>query len=446
MVSLSAALEIEMKSTEFAKRRRRLMQEMGDGVAIVATNPVQRRNRDAEFRFRPDSDFFYLTGFAEPEAVAVCVPHRREGEYILFCRDRDPERETWDGRRAGPVGAMEQYGADEAHPMEEMDARLPELLVNREKVFYAMGNRQEFDNRVIGWLNEVKAMGRAGVHAPVEIVDVSHIIHEMRLFKSRDEIRTMRKAAKIAAAAHKRAMRATAPGMMEYQVEAELLHEFMTAGAVAPAYTSIVGGGNNGCILHYVENDQELLDGDLLLIDAGAEYDYYASDITRTFPVNGRFSSAQRQIYELVLAAQLAAIEQVKPGNHWNDPHKAAVRVITEGLVALGILKGEPETLLDEEEYRRFFMHRTGHWLGMDVHDVGDYKVDDEWRLLEPGMVMTVEPGIYIPAGSKGVRKKWWDIGIRIEDDVVVTRDGCDILTRDVPKTIDEIEALMQAA
>jgi Xaa-Pro aminopeptidase len=433
-----------MKETEFAKRRRRLMQEMDGGIAIIATNPVHRRNRDTEFRFRPDSDFYYLTGFPEPDAVAVLIPHRSEGEFILFCRDRDPERETWDGRRAGPQGALERFGADQAYPIEELDARLPELLVNREKVFYAMGNRAEFDNRVIGWLNEVKAMVRTGVHAPVEIVDVSHVTHEMRLFKSREEIRTMKRAAKIAAQAHKRAMRRTQPGMMEYQVEAELLHEFMTAGAPAPAYTSIVGGGGNGCILHYVENDQPLADGDLLLIDAGAEYDYYASDITRTFPVNGRFSAAQRQLYEVVLAAQLAAIAQVKPGNHWNDPHEAAVRVITEGLVDLGILKGNPDTLIEDLEYRRFYMHRTGHWLGMDVHDVGDYKVDDTWRLLEPGMVLTVEPGIYIPAGSRGVRKKWWNIGIRVEDDVVVTRDGCDILTKDVPKTVEAIEALMR--
>ena len=433
-----------MKPTEFAKRRRRLVQEMGEGVAIIPTNPVYRRNRDTEYRFRPDSDFFYLTGFPEPEAVAVVVPHRKRGEFILFCRARDPDQEMWIGRRAGPQGAVEQYAADEAYPIEELDNLIPDLLGNQEKIYYSMGNMPELDNRVIGWLNQVKAKTRAGVHVPAEIISTDLIVHEMRLFKSREELRVMRRAARISVAAHCRAMRTCEPGMMEYQVESELLHEFMQGGSQAPAYGSIVGGGGNSCVLHYTDNDQELKDGDLLLIDAAAEFDCYASDITRTFPVGGTYSPAQRAVYDVVLAAQLAAIDQVKPGNHWNDPHEAAVRIITEGLADLGILKGAVDELIEQEEYRRFFMHRTGHWLGMDVHDVGDYKVDDAWRLLEPGMVLTVEPGIYIPAKSRAVRKKWWNIGIRVEDDVLVTKDGCEVLTKGVPKTADDIEALMR--
>lgn len=435
-----------MKETEFSRRRRRLAQEMGEGVAIIPTNPVHRRNRDTEFRFRPDSDFYYLTGFPEPEAVAVIVAHRQQCEFILFCRDRDPERETWDGRRAGPEGAIARFGADKAYATEELDQILPGLIENQQRVFYSMGARRDFDDRVIGWLNDVKAKVRAGVQAPAEIIAIEQVVHEMRLFKSREELRAMRQAAKVSAKAHSRAMQACRPGMMEYQIEAELLHEFMMGGCHTPAYSSIVGGGANGCILHYTENCEPLRDGDLVLIDAAAEYDYYAADITRTFPVNGKFSPAQRALYEVVLAAQLAAIDQVRPGNHWNDPHEAAVRVIVEGLVDLEILSGNPRELQKNGDYRRFYMHRTGHWLGMDVHDVGDYKVEETWRALEPGMVLTVEPGIYIPAGSKGVRKQWWNIGIRVEDDVVVTRDGCEVLTKGVPKTVAQIEALMQSA
>jgi Xaa-Pro aminopeptidase len=422
------------------------MQMMGRGaVSILPTAPVALRNRDADYPYRPDSDFYYLTGFAEPEAVAVLIPKRPEGEYILFCRERDPVRETWDGRRAGLEGAVKEYGADDAFPIADIGEILPGLLENRERVFYTMGLNASFDQKIITWVNQLRDRARSGVHTPGEFVALDHLLHDMRLYKSRAEVGAMRKAAKITARAHIRAMQRCRPQLMEYEVEAELQHEFRRHGCV-PSYNPIVGGGANGCILHYTENNQSLNNGDLLLIDAGAEYEYYAADITRTFPVNGRFTPEQRAIYDVVLAAQHAAIEQIRPGNHWNAPHEAAVRVLTKGLVKLGLLKGTVSALIKDQAYRAFYMHRTGHWLGMDVHDVGDYKVGDEWRVLEPGMVMTVEPGLYIAAGSKGVAKKWWNIGVRIEDDVLVTASGYDVLTRDAPKHADEIEALMAGA
>ncbi len=432
-----------MDPKEFARRRKQLMRMMGpDAIAILPTNPEQPRNRDVDFPFRPDSDFYYLTGFAEPEAVMVLAPGREHGEYLLFCRDRDLKMETWHGRRAGPEGAVESFGADDAFPVQDINEILPGLLESRERVFYTMGPAPEFDRQLIGWVNRIRRQSRAGKHAPDEFISLEHFVHDMRLYKSRAEIRAMRQAANIAARAHKRAMRICEPGMMEYELEAEFLHEFRKAGG-EPAYPSIVGGGENACILHYTENNAQLSAGDMLLIDAGAEHEYYASDVTRSFPVNGRFSKTQRAIYQLVLDAQLAAIEEVYPGNTWNAPHDAAVKVITRGLVKLGLLKGRTPTLIKEKAYHRFYMHRTGHWLGMDVHDVGDYKVGGEWRVLEPGMVLTVEPGLYIPARSKGVTRKWWNIGVRIEDDVLVTRDGYDVLSKNVPKEIDEIEALM---
>ena len=432
-----------LDNKEFAKRRRQLMRIMGaDAIAILPAAAVRYRNRDAEYPFRQDSDFYYLTGFVEPEAVAVLAPHREHGEYILFCRDRDPVMEVWHGRRAGTDGARRAYAADDAFPITDIDDILPGLIENRERVYYSMGYSPDFDQRVMGWVNRIRAKARGGSHAPVEFVALEHVLHDMRLFKSAAEVKVMRRAAQIAAAAHRRAMQAARPGMLEYEVEAELLHEFRRNGAWT-AYNSIVGGGANGCILHYTENDAPLNDGELLLIDAGAELHGYASDITRTFPSNGQFSPAQRAIYELVLAAQHAALEQARPGRHWNDPHDAAVRTLTEGLVKLGILKGKVKDLIRKESYKRFYMHRTGHWLGLDVHDVGDYKVGDQWRVLEPGMVFTVEPGLYIPAGSKGVAKKWWNIGVRIEDDVLITKGGHEVLTRAAPKTVAEIEAIM---
>jgi Xaa-Pro aminopeptidase len=435
-----------MRKDEFARRRKQLMKMMGRGaIAILPAVPEKTRNSDVLYHYRPDSDFYYLTGFAEPEAVAVLIPGRPHGEYVLFVRDRDPTRETWDGRRAGPEGATRDYGADDAFPIGDIDDILPGLMENGNRVYYTMGLHPEFDHRVIGWVNELKARARTGVHPPQEFVALDHLLHDMRLYKSRPELDIMRRSAQIAVAAHRRAMQFTRPGRMEYEVMAELIHEFRRHNADT-SYHPIVGGGANGCILHYHENSDELKDGDLLLIDAGCEYELYASDITRTFPVNGRFTPEQRAVYEIVLEAQLAAIEKTVPGNHWDEPHDAAVRVITQGLVKLGLLKGKVPALIKEGAYRKFYMHRTGHWLGMDVHDVGDYKVGDQWRVLEPGMVMTVEPGIYIPAGLKGVPKRWWNIGIRVEDDVAVTRDGYEVLTDGLAKTPDEIEQLMQAS
>ncbi len=431
--------------TEFARRRRQLMKMIGRGsIAILPAAPVHHRNNDVEYPYRQDSDFHYLTGFAEPEAVAVLVPGRAAAEYVLFVRDRDPLRETWDGRRAGPAGAVERFGADDAFPITDIDEILPGLLENRERVYYAMGHA-DFDQRVLAWLAQLRSQApRQGRHPPQEIVALDHVLHDMRLYKSRTEIALMRESGRIAAAAQLRAMRFCRPGKYEYEIAAELMHEYRRHNADI-SYQPICGGGANACILHYIENNAVLRDGDLLLVDAGCEYEYYASDITRTWPVNGRFTPAQRAVYDVVLAAQSAAIAKVKPGNHWNEPHEAAVQVITQGLVDLGLLKGRVPALIKAEAYRKFYMHRTGHWLGLDVHDVGDYKVGEQWRVLEPGMVMTVEPGIYIPAGLRGVPKRFWDIGIRIEDDVAVTADGYEILSEGVPRTVKEIEAAMTA-
>ena len=420
------------------------MRMMGKGsIAIIPAAQEQTRNRDVEYPYRQDSDFQYLTGFGEPDAVAVIIPGRLHGEYLLFCRERDLEIETWTGRRSGTRGAVDVYHADDAFPVSDVDEILPGLLESCDRVFYTMGNYPAFDRRIMDWVKRIRAGSRTGSRAPDEFIALDHLLHDMRLYKSRSEVRVMRTAAKTACRAHRRAMQVCRPGMHEYEIEAELLHEFRRANMV-PAYTSIVGGGENGCILHYTDNNAQLQDGDLLLIDAGAEYDCYASDVTRTYPVNGKFSPAQKSLYEVVLAAQTAAIRQVKPGNHWNAPHLAAVRALTRGLVRLGIFKGRPADLIKNDSYRRFYMHRTGHWLGMDVHDVGDYKVGGEWRVLEPGMTLTVEPGVYIPTGSRGVARKWWNMGIRIEDDVLVTKDGNEVLSDCVPRTVREIEALMK--
>ena len=434
-----------MKANEFKRRRRQLMQMMGPGsVALLPAAPEVVRNRDVHYPYRPDSDFYYLTGFPEPEAIAVLIPGRKPAEYVLFCRERDEKRERWDGTRAGQEGAVTDYGADDSFPIADCEEILPGLLEECSRVFYAMGSNPDLDKRLADWVNQIRGKARSGVHGPVEFVALDHYLHEMRLYKSPAEAQRMRHAARITAAAHTRLMQTCQPGMHEYELEAEFIHECATRGARFQAYPAIVGGGANACVLHYVDNQDELGDGDLVLVDAGCEYGYYASDITRTFPVNGRFSPVQRALYETVLAAQEAAIAKVKPGNHWNDPHDAAVRVITKGLVDLGLLKGPVSRLIKDQAYTKFYMHRTGHWLGMDVHDVGDYKVDGAWRELEPGMTLTVEPGIYIPAGMRGVPKKFWNIGIRIEDDVLVTKTGHEVLTRDAPKSVAEIEALME--
>jgi Xaa-Pro aminopeptidase len=433
-----------MNKSEFAQRRKQLMRMIGhDGIAILPSAPVKMRSRDAEYRYRQDSDFYYLTGFAEPDSVCVLAPGRENGQFVLFCRDRDLEKERWNGSRQGPEGAISNYGADDAFPVDDLDDILPGILETRTRVYYAMGANPEFDRRISEWVKSLGAREAAGVHPPQEFVALDHLLHDMRLYKSRAELSAMRRSAKIAVAAHTRAMAAVRPGAFEYEVEAEFVHEFRRQDAVV-SYSPIVGGGANTCTLHYVDNNAQLKDGDLLLIDAGCEWDYYASDITRTLPVNGRFSAEQRAVYEIVLEAQLAAIERTCKGNHWNDPHDAAVRIITRGLRKLGLLQGTVPKLMRDGAYREFFMHRTGHWLGMDVHDVGDYRIDDEWRLLEPGMVTTVEPGIYISANSNAPAR-WRNIGIRIEDDVAVTADGPDVLSRDCPKGPDEIEKLMAA-
>lgn len=421
------------------------MRMMGDSsIAIIAAAPVKVRNRDAEYPYRQDSDFLYLTSFPEPEAVAVLIPGRPQGQYILFCRENDPVRETWSGRRAGLTGAVQQYGADDAFPISNLDEILPGLLEQRERVFYTMGRDVSFDQRLMGWVNRLRDQARSGTQPPYQFITLEHALHELRLFKTPTELNHMRRAAKVAVDAHLRAMRTCQPGMNECEVEAELVYEFRRAGCQA-SYSPIVGGGANGCILHYVENNAPLKDGDLLLIDAGAEHQGYASDITRTFPVGGRFTPPQRELYELVLEAQRAAIEKAKPGNRWNDPHDAAVRVLTKGMVELGLLKGRANQLIRDGEYRKYYMHRTGHWLGLDVHDVGDYKVDEDWRMLEPGMVLTVEPGLYISATTKGAPKRYWDTGIRIEDDVLITADGNEVLTEAAIKEPDAIEQYMSA-
>ncbi len=431
-----------MNNQIHARHRKQLMRMMGEGgIAILPSAPVRARNRDVDHPYRQDSDFMYLSGFPEPESVIVLVPGRDKGEYILFCRDKDPEQEIWHGRRYGPEGAMAEFGVDDAFPIDDIDDILPGLMEHCERVYYTMGLDPVFDRRVMDWVNALRKQSRAGAHVPYEFVSLDFLLHDMRLFKHRDELRLMKKAAKISIAAHERAMKTCRPGLYEYQLDAEIMYEFQRNGATW-AYPSIVGGGANSCILHYTENNMELKDGDLVLIDAGCEYQGYDADITRTFPVSGRFTEPQKEIVELVHEANMEAIKAVKPGNHWNDPHNAAVKVLTKGMVEIGLLKGQPAKLIKDEAYKQYFMHRTGHWLGMDVHDVGDYKVDDEWRILEPGMVLTIEPGLYIQHGSRGA-KRWWDIGVRIEDDVAVTKDGHEVLTDGLPKSVEGIEALM---
>lgn len=438
---------IHIPKPEYARRRKALMAQMEpNSIAILPAAAVAIRNRDVEHVYRQDSDFQYLSGFPEPEAVIALIPGREHGEYVLFCRERNPERELWDGLRAGQEGAIRDFGADDAFPIADIDEILPGLIEGRDRVYSAMGSHAEFDRHLMEWINTIRAKAKMGAQPPKEFVALDHLLHDMRLYKSAAELKVMREAAAISCRAHIRAMQACRAGLREFSLEAELEYEFRKGGARMPAYGSIVAAGRNGCILHYQENAALLKDGDLVLIDAGCEIDCYASDITRTFPVSGRFSPEQRAIYELVLKAQEAAFAAIGPDKHWNQAHEATVRVITAGLVALGLLQGEVDELIASEAYRAFYMHRAGHWLGLDVHDVGEYKVGGEWRVLEPGMTLTVEPGIYISPENLNVAKKWRGIGVRIEDDVVVTRQGCEILTSGVPKTVDEIEALMAAA
>jgi Xaa-Pro aminopeptidase len=433
-----------LKMTEFAKRRKQLIQKIGPkSIVILTAAPAVRRNNDADYIYRQHSDFYYLTGFEEPEAVAIIAPKRKAGEFILFNRVRDRAHEIWDGLRAGQEGAIHTYGADQAFPISELEKKLPEIFEGRETIHYAVGADKYLDRIVLSTMNKIRARIRAGMQSPVILADITETIHEMRLIKSPAEIALMRKAAKISAQAHIRAIKFCKPGLNEYQLEAEIMHEFQRNDARHAAYSSIVGSGANTCILHYISNNQVIKNGELVLIDAGAEYYYYAADITRTFPANGKFSSEQRAIYDLVLKAQLAGIKAVRPGVAWPSVQTVIVKIITQGLVDLGILKGRVNDLIKNEAYFPFYMHKSGHWLGLDVHDVGRYKVNGKWRTLKPGMVLTVEPGIYIAADTPNVHKRWHNIGVRIEDDVLVTAKGCEVLSRDVPKAVAEIEALM---
>ena len=434
-----------MKQSEFKKRRARLMQQVGVGnIAIIASAPQRTRNRDVQYPYRQDSDFYYLTGFNESESMAVFIPGRKQGEYVLFCREFDAKKALWEGAHAGLEGATKHYEADDSFPIDDLDDILPGMLENKAKVFYPLGKDSELDHKLMDWINHIRKQSRSGVSAPGELVALEHLLHEMRLFKTPEELKLMRRAAEVSAKAHVRAMQYCRPGLYEYQIEAELLHEFAQNGLRAVAYPSIVAGGQNACVLHYIENKDKLQNGDLLLIDAGVECDHYAADITRTFPISGKFSEPQRQLYQLVLDAQAAALEQIRPGVAWNKVHDASVQVLTKGLVKLGLLQGRLSKLIKDETYKQFYMHRIGHWLGMDVHDVGDYKINNEWRLLEPGMVLTVEPGLYVPASCETVDACWRGIGIRIEDDVLVTADGHEVLTQAVPKSVAAIEALLQ--
>ena len=437
---------MKLTQADFQERRDRLAEEMGPhSIAIIATSPVAMRNRDADYKFRADSSFFYLTGFAEPEAVAIIETFESIDEgytYSLFCRERDREMEIWHGYRAGVDGAVEDYDADEAYAIDLLDEEIIEKLLNKQKLFYRMGQQADFDARVAKWIAEANGESRKGTSAPAQVIQLDRILDEMRLHKSTQEIELMQIASTISAQAHTRAMQAVKPGMMEYALEAELNYIFGQNGCV-PSYNSIVGGGENGCILHYVENDKVLKDGDLVLIDAACEYQLYASDITRTFPVNGKFSSEQKALYEVVLKAQLAAIDAVRIGNSYKEPHRIAVRILVQGLLDLGLMQGNIEQIIESESFHQFYMHGTGHWLGMDVHDVGSYKIEGEWRAYEEGMTVTVEPGLYIAPDDETVDAKWRGIGIRIEDDVVVTKDGPRVLTAAVVKTVEEIEALM---
>jgi Xaa-Pro aminopeptidase len=429
-------------SSEFAQRREQFRNAMGKGVALFAATPIAMRNNDVEHEFRQDSDLFYLSGFDEPDSVLLLTTEHAEHRSVLFVRARDPERETWDGPRAGVEGAVARFGADAAYPIGELSQRLPDYLTDVRRLHYRFGADRRFDGTVLAAIDAVRAKARTGITAPREIVDPRLISHEMRLRKSPAEIATMLRAAAITAEAHARAMHIALPGRYEYEVEAELLRVFRAHGSERPAYGSIVGSGPNATVLHHRRNDRQMQAGELLLIDAGAEFNYYASDVTRTFPVSGRFSEAQRALYAVVLEAQLAAIRAVQPGVTVPDVHAVALQVLVQGLVTLGLIEGPVGAALEKESYKPYYMHRTSHWLGMDVHDVGDYFVDKRPRPLEAGFVLTVEPGLYVAKGSP-CDAKWHGIGIRIEDDVLVTERGQQVLTDAIPKGIEEIERVL---
>jgi Xaa-Pro aminopeptidase len=426
----------------FAERRASLLEAIGPGVMVLPAPPSALRNNDVEHEYRQGSDFYYLSGFDEPDSVLILSSAHPTHRAVLFLRERDPERETWDGPRLGVERAPDALGIDAAFPIRELEARLPDYLENTRRVHYRLGLDRAFDERFLRALDSVRVRARRGIECPSEIVDPAASLHEMRLHKRPEEVATMRKAAAITRDAHLAAMLAATPGRFEFEVEAELLRVFRAHGSERAAYGSIVGSGPNATILHYRKNDRRLADGDLLLIDAGAEYGYYASDVTRTFPVSGTFSPEQRAIYELVLAAQLATIEAVKPGVTLEALHEVAVSVLIDGLLELDLVSGSKEEVLEKGDYKRFYMHRTSHWLGMDVHDVGRYYQGGAPRPLEPGFALTVEPGLYIAENAE-VDPRFRGIGVRIEDDILVTASGHDNLTHDIPKRVEELEAFL---
>ena len=434
------------KQFNFLERRSELSKKvLDDSAIIVASSPVKSRISDTDYLYRQDSNFYYLSGYEEPESILLIRPYAKKDNFIIFCRDRDPLKEQWDGFRSGQTGAVQDFGADKSLSISSVDSLMPELLEGTKNIYYSMSSPCGLDQRINTWLDQIRLNTRAGAEPPQNLLSLDSVIHEMRLLKSDEEIEVMKQAAEITTEAHIRAMKAVKPGMFEYQLEAEYLYAFNKNGARAPAYNSIVGGGNNACILHYVENNSELKDGDVVLVDAGCEYKYYASDVTRTFPVNGSFTEEQKQIYSVVLEAHKQSMDQLKPGNKWNLAHEKSVEVIVEGLIDLGIIKSSKQEAIDTGEYSKYYMHRIGHWLGMDVHDVGSYKRDGDWRDLEPGMVMTIEPGIYILNSLEGVEDKWKGIGVRIEDDVLVTKKGFEVLTPDIPRSIEEVESTVQS-
>ena len=429
----------------FSERRLKLSDKvLEDSAIIVASALVKARISDTDYAYRQDSNFYYLSGYEEPDSLLLIRPSSDKEKFIIFCRDRDPLREQWDGFRTGQEGAVQQYGADNAYSINSLDQMMPDLLAGVKNIYFSMSAPCGVDIKISHWMEDIRKNTRAGAEPPNNLLSLDSILHEMRLIKEDHEMNLMKKAADITTEAHIRAMQAVTPGMYEYQLEAEYLYAFNKNGARSPAYNSIVGGGNNSCILHYVENNDELKDGDLVLVDAGCEYQYYASDVTRTFPVNGKFSPEQKEIYSIVLEAHRQSMEQAKPGNKWNLMHEKSVEVIVEGLLDLGLLKGTKEQIIEKGDYSKFYMHRIGHWLGMDVHDVGGYKQDGDWRELEKGMVMTVEPGIYILDSLEDVDDKWKGIGVRIEDDIVITDSGFEVLTPNVPRTIEEVEHTVQ--
>ena len=438
---------MHIDSREYSRRRAALIEGLQPGgIALLAAAPERVRSRDVHHAYRQDSDFFYLTGFAESRALLALVPGREEGEVVLFCQPKDPQKELWEGKLLGPEAAVESLGVDQAYPVGEIDKIVPELMAGRERIHYRIGLDADFDEKVMGWVRGAREQARHGGPAPGQFLLLDDLLHEMRLFKSEEEIRLMEEAARISAEGHRRIMQYCRPGIYEYELEAELLHTFLHHGSRAAAYGSIVGAGANACVLHYVSNDARVEDGDLVLVDAGCEYRYYAADITRTFPANGRFSAEQREIYQIVLQAQAAAIEAVQPGASCDAPQQAAVAAIVDGLLQLGLLTGTADEIIETEAYKPFYMHRVGHWLGIDVHDVGSYKDGDDWRPFEPGMVTTIEPGIYIAPDFEDVAPRWRGIGVRIEDDVLVTSSGNRILSEGVPRGMEEIEAFMAAA